>query len=176
MIVLSNDFNLEIGLADILIGGEEVGLQGDAAVFTATPKYIEMESFEAGGVVDYYLEGWEVKLKVVLEESNFEKMKLALPALKESKAGSNVVGLTDGGTHQRMRGKAKEITIHPRSAGSSEDSDITIFKAFPTGTYERSFGKEVVKYEVEFNALPLTSDFKKGGNYFRIGKEGIELP
>lgn len=171
MIILS-EIKVGFGLADIKIGGEDIGLQGDGAVFTAEPNYLDIETYELG-LYDLYLDSWSVKLKVVFQEEGFEKLKMAIPALDELEMLSEVVGLTDGRIHQRMRGKGQEITIHPKDAGNDSSSDITIYKAYPTGSFERVYGKEIVKYEVEFVALPRTGSSKAGGNYFHIGEEGM---
>lgn len=161
------------GLADIEIDGKDMGLQGDAAEFTATPNYLDVETFELG-LYDLYLDNWDVKLKVVFQEENFEKLKMAIPALQESTTGGDVVGLVDGGIHKRMRGNAVEIKIHPKDAGLDTDTDITIYKAYPTGSFSRVYGKEVVKFEVEFIALPVSGDGSAGGNYFLIGELGTD--
>lgn len=99
---------------------------------------------------------------------------MAIPALQELSADGKAVGLTDGAIHQRMRDLASEIVIHPKDAGTSTETDITIFKAYPVGSFTRVYGKEVVSYEVEFVGLPLTGDGSTGGNYFRIGEEGTD--
>jgi|GEM_PF-5269660 len=170
---MSNEIKVGFGLADITIDGVDVGLQGDGATFTAEPKYIDVETYEMG-LYDLYLDGWDVKLSVTFQDENFDKLKMALPALEEiTDELDAVVGLKDGALHQRMRAKASEIVVHPRDAGVSTDSDITIFKAFPTGVFERKYGKEVVAYTVEFKALPLTGNPSQGGNFFRIGKETV---
>lgn len=168
-----SEIKVGFGLADIKIGGVDVGLQGDAAEFTAEPNYLDVETYELG-LYDLYLDQWDVKLKVVFQEESFDKLKMALPALKELSDTGEVVGLTDGRIHQRVRDKAQEITVHPKDAGSDDSYDITIFKAFPTGAFTRVYGKEVASYEVEFIALPLTGDGSTGGNYFRIGAEAGE--
>jgi hypothetical protein len=166
----NNEIKVGFGLADITIDGQDMGLQGDGATFSAEPKYIEVETYEMG-IYDLYLDGWDVKLAVTFQDENFDKLKMALPALDEIKNGAETVGLTDSAMHQRMRDKAVEIIVHPRDAGESSDSDVTIFKAYPQGVFERKYGKEVAQYTVEFKALPLTGDPKKGGNFFRIGQE-----
>lgn len=156
------------GLADITIDGEKMGLQGDSAELEVTPNYLEVETYELG-IYDHYLDSWTVKLKVVFQEEGFDKLKLAMPALYELQTAGAIVGLTDGAIHVRMRDKAKEIIVHPRDKGASTEYDVTIYKAFPTGTFTRVYGKETVKYEVEFMGLPLTGDGSTGGNYFCIG-------
>jgi hypothetical protein len=156
---------LGFGLADILVDGEDIGSQGDAAVLGIEPIYIDVESYE-NGLWDKYLEKWEVKLKVVLEDTSFDKLKLALPALDDEGV---VNGLQDGGAHQLVRSKAKKVTIHPRAKGVDKSTDVTIYMAYPTGVFERTYGKETTKYEVEFMAFPKTANSKDPGNYFLIG-------
>jgi len=167
---MAEDIKIGFGLADIKIDGKDIGLQGDSAEFMAEPVMLEIETYELG-VYDYYLDSWNVTLKVVLQDESFEKLKMALPALQEIKDGASTVGLTDGATHQRMRDKAVEIQVCPRDAGGTTDYDITIFKALPTGGFTRAYGKDVNTYEVEFRALPKTGNYKTGGNFFRIGNE-----
>jgi hypothetical protein len=159
---------LGFGLADILVGGEDIGSQGDAAVLSIEPVYLDVESYEAG-LVDLYLEKWNVKLKVVMEDTSYEKLQIALPALEEWDDQGVIRGLRDSGAHQLVSSKAKEITIHPRAKGTDKSTDVTIYKAYPTGVLERTYGKEVTKFEVEFMAFPKTSNSKDPGNYFLIG-------
>jgi hypothetical protein len=168
---MAEDIKIPFGLADIKIDGKDIGLQADVATFTAEPKYIDIESYELGGVYDKYLEGWIVKLKVVFEEESYEKLKMALPVLEEVTVGIEKIGLKDGRLHQRIRDKAKEIKIHPRGVGNDKQFDVTIFKAYPVGQWERKYGKEKVKFEVEFEVLPNTGDSSKGGNFFLIGED-----
>jgi hypothetical protein len=160
---------LGFGLADIIVDSVDIGSQGDKAVLSIEPNYLDVESYE-NGLWDKYLEKWTVKLKVVLEDTSFDKLKVALPALDEVKdAQSAVIGLQDGGAHQLVRAKAKQLTIHPRAKGTDKSTDVTIYLAYPTGVLERTYGKEVTKYEVEFMAFPKTSNSKDPGNYFLIG-------
>jgi hypothetical protein len=164
------EINLGFGLADILVNNVDIGSQGDKAVFSAEPVYLDVESYE-NGLWDKYLEKWNVKLKVVLEEESYEKLKLALPVLEEVKSadGLTTIGLQDGGAHQLVRSKAQTITVHPRGNGTDKTYDVTIHKAYPTGVLERTYGKEVSKYEIEFMAFPKTGNSKDPGNYFLIG-------
>jgi hypothetical protein len=159
---------LGFGLADILVDSEDIGSQGDKAVLTIEPKYLDVESYE-NGLWDKYLEKWEVKLKVVLEDTSYDKLKIALPALEEWDDMGTIKGLRDGGAHQLVRNKAKKVTIHPRGKGSDTSTDVTIYMAYPVGVLEQTFGKETSKYEVEFVAFPRTANSKDPGNYFLIG-------
>lgn len=169
-----SEIKVGFGLADIKIDGEDMGLQGDAATFSAEPVYLDVETYEVG-LWDLYLDSWDVKLTVNFQQEDFDKLKLALPALDELKdEEGKTVGMTDSALHQRMRNRAKEITVHAKDAGADTSYDITIFKAFPTGAFERVYGKEVVTYEVEFIGLPVHGDSAQGGRYFRIGDEGSE--
>lgn len=173
---MSQNKGVEVGfgLADITIDGKDMGLQAEAAVFSAEPEYIEVETYEAG-IFDYYLDKWNVHMKVSFQQDGFEQLKLALPATVELKENGETVGLTDGRLHQRMRDKAVEIRVHPREAAEDDKSmDVVIFKAVPVGVFERTYGKEAVQYEIEFHALPLTGKSGKNGEYFRIGLEGDE--
>ncbi|WP_286231317.1 hypothetical protein [Neobacillus mesonae] len=167
-----NVINVPFGMADITVEGESIGLQADAATFTAEPKYVDIETYELG-LYDKYLEGWDVKVKVVFQEESYEKLKIALPVLEEVTTGSEKIGLKDGRLHQRVRDKGKEIKIHPRDAGLSKEFDVTIFKAYPVGVFERKYGKETSKFEVEFVGLPMTGDSTKGGNFFLIGEDSV---
>lgn len=170
---MSNEIKVGFGLADVTVDGKDMGLQGDAATFTAEPIMLEVDTYEAG-VWDYYIDGWDVSLSVTFQDENFEKLKMALPTLDELKENGEVVGLTDGGMHQRIRNRAVEVKVHPRDAGDDTSTDVTIFKAVPVGVFERVYGKEVAGYQVEFKGLPVSGDVTKGGNFFRIGNDGIE--
>lgn len=167
---MSNEIKVGFGLADITIDDKDMGLQGDAAVFTAEPIMLEVDTFEAG-IWDYYIDGWNVTLSVTFQDENFEKLKMALPTLDEIEVNGEVVGLTDSGMHQRIRNRAVEVNVHPRDAEDTS-TDVTIFKAVPVGVFERTYGKETAGYQVEFRGLPVSGNVTKGGNFFRIGDEG----
>ncbi|WP_404403799.1 hypothetical protein [Jeotgalibacillus malaysiensis] len=168
---MSEAIKIPFGMAQITVNGEDVGLQGDAAVFSATPTYIDVEVYEMG-VYDKALEKWEVMLTVRFAQEDYSKFKMAMPHLEElTDVEGNVTGLTDGKLMQRARDKAVEVVVHPIEAGDSKEFDVTVFKAFPVGTFERTYGKEASVYEVEFMALPRTGNINQHGNYFRIGEE-----
>jgi hypothetical protein len=168
------EINLGFGLADIKVGGVDIGSQGDSAEFSAEPVYLDIESYE-NGLYDRYLEKWNVKLKVVMEEESYEKLQMALPVLEQVEVGNplELVGLKDGGAHQRVRSKAKEVSVHPRGNGTDASYDITIYMAYPTGVFKRTYGKELTKYEIEFTAFPKTGQSKNSGNYFLIGEDPL---
>jgi hypothetical protein len=153
------------GLADITIGGVDIGSQGAAAELTFEPRHYDIEDYELGDAYDMILDSWNVQLKVTFQEEDYEKYKMAIPML----ADIGTTGLQDGVVGQSARAKAKEIVVHPKKAGTSQEFDITVFKGYPTGTVVLTYGKEKRQYEVTFKALPNTSDTSIEGNYFRIG-------
>lgn len=148
------------GLADIKYGDSPIPVQGDAAVLKIEPEYIDINSYELGGVYDKIVKTWNVTLEVVFEQETAEVMGLCVP-LNSGK---------DSALGESLRAKAKELVIHPRSAGESKDFDVTIFKAVSTGSYERKYGLEQGKVAVTFTAL-LKDGAAPGvaGNFFQIG-------
>lgn len=157
------------GLADITWGEEAIPVQGDAAVLNITPEFIDITSYEMGGVVDKISKSWNITLEVVLEEETAAVFSMALPLTADLKGN-----LTDAALGESLRAKAKELKIHPRSAGESKDFDIVIFKAAPSGTLERRYGLEQGKVAVTFTAM-LKEDAEPGkpGNYFQIGNKTV---
>lgn len=153
------------GMADITWGESPIPVQGDAAVLNITPEFIDITSYELGGVQDKICKSWNITLEVVFEEETAEIFQMALPLTADSQQNYQ-----DAALGESLRAKAKELVIHPRSAGSSKDFDITIFKAAPSGTLERRYGLEQGKVAVTFTAM-LKDGAEAGspGNYFKIG-------
>lgn len=157
------------GMADITWGESPLPIQGDAAVLNITPEFIDITSYELGGVVDKICKSWAITLEVVLEEETAEVFSMALPVSTDTNGN-----LTDAALGESLRAKAKELVIHPRSAGESKDFDIKIFKAAPSGTLERRYGLEQGKVAVTFTAM-LKDGAAPGqpSNYFQIGDKKV---
>lgn len=174
--IMSADTKLIFGQADITWGAASIGLQADKATFKAEPKFTDIELYDFGGVVDKICTGWTVTLEVVLAEET--AMKLAIP-VKEQVDGTDPLkkNLTDDAVGMSLRAKAQELTIHPRNAGTSLDTDITIFKAAPSGSYERVYGLEQGKVAVTFTAFVKDgAEAGKAGNYFQYGPDVVVTP
>ncbi|WP_373892770.1 hypothetical protein [Virgibacillus sp. CBA3643] len=160
--------NLTIGMADITIDGTSVPRQADAAVFSAEPVIQEVDLYLVPAY-DRIIEGWTVSTTVVVDEYSLEYYQMALGGMEEDETG-----FTDGKGMKSLRKEAKEVVIHPRDMGDDTSLDITIFKAVPTGAFERTFGKEVAGYEITLTGLHKTGDPKQAGNYFRIGEPVVD--
>lgn len=148
------------GLADITYGEGTFPVQGDAAVLKIEPEYIDINSYALGSTYDKLVKTWNVTLEVVFEEETAEVMGLCVP----------LTGGKDSALGESLRAKAKQLVIHPHSAGISKDFDVTIFKAVSTGSYERKYGLEQGKVAVTFTAL-VKDGATPGvaGNIFQIG-------
>lgn len=167
-----SDIRIPIGLCSIKVGAEDLAHQGDAAVFTAEPQYIDIDLYDLPKY-DKILDGWDVRLTVTLDEESYEAIMQSLSASEAElhHVMNDVIGVKDGKLHQRMRNKAKEIVIHPNDLPENDDSfDITIFKAIAVSGYQRTYGKEQSKWEVTFEGLSRTGDPTQAGNYFHIGQ------
>lgn len=165
--VMDSSTKLIFGQADITFGSESIGLQADKAVFKAEPKYTDIEIYDFGGVVDKICTGWDVTLEVVMAEES--AIKLAIP-VEEGTGSDDKPNYTDSAVGMSLREKAQELLIHPRNAGTATDTDITIFKAAPTGSFERVYGLEQGKIAVTFTAFVKDgAEAGKAGNYFRFG-------
>lgn len=164
---MSDNIQLQYGKCDIYVdGNKEFPILGDVAEFVAEPEFEDIDLYEVPHY-DKVLTGWNVSFKIVLEDNSFQALKLGLPTLEETENG----GLTDGGLFQRARDKAKEIRVHPHGVDATNlEADLTIFKAFPITSYEKKFGKELSKWEIQFQGLARTADATKVGNYFKIGE------
>lgn len=153
------------GMADITWGGEKLPTLGDAAVLKIEPEFIDIESYELGGTYDRIAKSWKVSLEVVFEEETAKVITMAIPV--ESLGAS--AGYTDGALGMSLRAKAQELVLHPRNM-TDTSMDVTVFKAVPTGSYERRYGLEQGKVAVTFTAmLKDGAEAGKAGNYFRIG-------
>jgi hypothetical protein len=174
----AEDFRLTIGQAKITVDGDELNVhQADAAVFTAEPELIDVDLYDLVAY-DKIVNGWKVEVKLVFDDENYEGFKLALAGVKEitdtdSETGqTTTTGLTDSPSLKSLRQTAKEIVIHPADLPSTDQRfDITIFKAVPTGSFERTYGKEQSSYEVTLTGLARTADATQASNYFRIGTD-----
>ncbi|UNC92713.1 hypothetical protein [Candidatus Contubernalis alkaliaceticus] len=142
---------------------------GDGCIFSVEQQYQDVDLFTIPHF-DKVLVGWNVRLKVVVNQENYSKLKLALPMLKHVEQGMDN-WLTDEQLFKRGRNFAKTIHVRPQDADSLK-YDVLIYRGFPVSSYERKYGKEISKYEVEFIALAkgLETDIS---NYFRIGLEPI---
>lgn len=160
------------GMADITWGGEKLPTLGDAAVLKIEPEFIDIESYELGGTYDRIAKSWKVSLEVVFEEETAKVIQMAIPVEELKDNLEAVKGYTDGALGMSLRSKAKELILHPRNMGESKAMDVTIFKAVPTGSYERRYGLEQGKVAVTFTAM-LKDGAEAGqpGNYFRVGEE-----
>ncbi|MEC1786087.1 hypothetical protein [Schinkia azotoformans] len=168
------DLNLTIGTASVTVGGQPVPNLADAVVFSATPRIIDVDLYQAANY-DKRIDGWDVELRLIFDEASYAGYKLAMEGLDEQTFDDiDIIGLKDGKTHQSLRATAKEIVVHPAELPALEkEFDITIFKAVSIGTFERSFSKEKTQYEVTFRALHKTGDPTKSGNYFLIGEDDL---
>lgn len=167
------DHKYNYGLCDITLtrNGVEVPLfaQADAAIFTAEPVYIEINNYELG-TIDMILDRWNVNFKVSFDRRDI--MEIMLP-LKKNEGTGDDVGKTQyidmpSGTSLRDV-MAGELKIHPRGA-LTEEGDITIFCAVPTGAVPINYGKEKTNIEVTFIGLVKDNAVAGDeGNYFRKG-------
>jgi hypothetical protein len=167
---MAEEVKLQYGLCDITVDGTKViTLLGDAAEFTAEPQYEDIDLYEVPAY-DKLLTGWDVRLKIVLEDYQYSNLEIGMPMLEHN------IGFSDGALMQRARDKATELIIHPREKLEADKaSDLTIFKAFPISAFQIQFGKELSKWEVEFVGLAKTADPKQIGNYFRIGEAPVAI-
>lgn len=167
---MAEDIRLQYGMSDIYVNDSKVSiLQGEAAEFSATPQFEDIDLYEVPSY-DKVLTGWDVKLKLVLEDYQYENLKLALPMLFAQGTETDTFGLSDGALGQRARDKAIELRLHPREFVSTDKKfDLTVHKAFPVSSFEAKLGKELSKWEVEFVGLAKTADPTKANNYFLIG-------
>ncbi|MEB1806596.1 MAG: hypothetical protein LPK26_04685 [Bacillaceae bacterium] len=170
---MAEDIKLQYGMCNIYVDGiQEFKLQGDVAEFSAEPEYEDIDLYEIPHY-DKVVTGWNVTFKVVLEDNSYQALKAGLPMLEETidDTTGDTISFTDGKLMQRGRDKAKELRIHPRELDEADTKfDLTIFKAFPVSAYEKKFGKELSKWEIEFVGLSKTADPKAVGNYFKIGE------
>jgi len=174
---MAEDIKLTIGVADIMVDGTPVPNQADAATFSAEPILQQVDLYTAPHY-DQRVEGWNVSLTIVVDEDSYEGYQMALAGSEKLEDPQYSVdpeleqysGITDGVGQKSLRPSAKEIVIHPEGATDSR-YDITIFKAVPTGTFERVYGKEKTSYEITFNGLHKTGDHTQMSNYFLIGED-----
>jgi hypothetical protein len=162
--------NLTIGMADITVDGVAVPHQADASTLNVEPEMIEIDLYELVAY-DQRVNGYNVELAIVVDEENYNGLKLALSGVEEivDSTTGETIGLQDAPVLQSLRANAKEVVVHPRDMGSATDNDITIFKAIEVGSFERSYGKEKTTYQITLKGLCKTADATQPGNYFLFG-------
>lgn len=172
---LFNDADpIMIGLADVTFDGIAAPLLGDAVTLSIQPSFIDVPSFEFGpnSRATRIQSGWDVRVAMAFDVETFEAYKLALPLVEKTDSVTPAKkALFDSPVGTNLRAQAKEIVIHPRSAGASVHTyDVTIFAGIAEGNVQRSYGFEKSVIRVEFVALIKDgADSSKEGNYFRIG-------
>lgn len=155
------------GLADITWGGVKIPTLADKSTLTIAPEYIDINSYEMGGVVDKLAKSYKVTLEVVFQEETPEIISMCIPL---NNGQDSAVG-------ESLRAKAKELVIHPRKYGDDKSYDVTVFKAISTGSYERVYGLEQGQIKVTFEGLVRdNAEAGKPGNYFRIGEVPTVTP
>lgn len=162
------------GQADVTFGGNDVPAIAERVVFRAEPVYEDLtQSYEFGDVpLDKAIRGWNVTCEMAFAEESLAAINMAIStsegvdsvdaqkkAYFDTPIGSTLSGL----------GIGAELKIHPRSE-ADDALDIIVFKAVPTGVFERVYGLEQGQIPVTFTGMIKDSaDPTVKGNIFRIG-------
>lgn len=164
-----NSDKIQFGLADITIDEQKIGLQADKATVSIEPVFEDIVVLDAGKeAYDKRLVGYKGTVEFVIAEEDLELYQYALVAKKVTKLEKNALIDMKIGTSLR-KDFGKKIVIHPRNA-TDKDTDITIYKAVPSGSFSREYGLEQGKLAIKFDMLAKDdADFSKEGNYFCIG-------
>lgn len=170
--IYDSNTKLIFGQSDITFGGVALPLLAEAVVLKVEPSYTDIKVYDFGeGAVDRICTGYNITITTALAEESVAALQLAIPVSTQTDTVDSLkTNLADAPVGTSLRAFGKELKIHPRSAGLDTSTDVVIFKAIPTGTFERNYGFEQGKIPVTFTAV-VKDGAKAGkiGNYFTFG-------
>jgi len=179
MATYSNATKLIFGQADITFDGTPIPLLAEAVFFKAEPTYTDIKIYDFGeGPVDKICTGWNITVTLALAEESIAALELAMPVTKQTgiNADAGKFNAVDAPVGQSLRAKGAELYIHPRQAGLDKSTDITVYMAVPTGSFERNYGFEQGKIPVTFTAMPKDGAVSgESGNYFCFGDADLDV-
>lgn len=160
---MNDDIRVPLGVCDVTFQEQTYFQLADAAVFEAIPTY---DNVRAGQFQKLYMvTDYVVSLDLMLNDENYNTLKLSYPALQDYKNG-----LYDNPAKVNYHGEP--LVIHPVEAGESKEYDITIFSAIldPEKGYTRTYSKGLDMVSIRFLGQPAKrfegNAFK---SYFFIG-------
>lgn len=158
--------NVKVGVCSVLFNGVDLGHTKGGVELSYEPVYHEVTVDKFGEtVVESYLMGEKITVKVPLAEFTIANLKVAMPNGTFAGAANRRITLgKSAGLKQSTN--AAQLVLHPINLGTREN-DIVLHKAVVTSTIELAMKVDEEKIiEVEFQAL--LDETKSDGNYLGL--------
>jgi hypothetical protein len=155
--------NVELGVCDVTFNSVALGHTKGGVEVTYEPEYHDVTVDKYGNtVIEKYLIGEKLTIKVPLAEYTLANLKVAMP--QGSAAGAADARLTLGASAGQVASSdAHELVLHPSSEGTRRH-DLVIHKAYVSSTITLNHAVDEEKIiEVTFEAL--LDESKSDGNY-----------
>lgn len=155
--------NVELGVCDVTFNSVNLGHTKGGVEVTYEPEYHDVTVDKYGNtVIEKYLIGEKLTIKVPLAEYTLANLKVAMP--QGSAAGAADARLTLGASAGQVASSdAHELVLHPSSEGTRRH-DLVIHKAYVSSTVTLNHAVDEEKIiEVTFEAL--LDESKSDGNY-----------
>jgi hypothetical protein len=155
--------NVQLGVCSVTFSSVDLGHTkgGVEVVYEPTYKDVSVDKY-GETVIEKYLTGEKLSVKVPLAEYTIAKLKIAMP--QGAYAGAANARLTMGASSgQKAAVDSAQLVLHPTSEGTRRH-DIVIHKAYVASTITLSHKIDEEKLiEVTFEAL--LDETKSDGNY-----------
>jgi len=155
--------NVELGVCSVSFNGVDLGHTKGGVEVSYEPEYKDVSVDKFGNtVVEKYLIGEKLTVKVPLAEFTIANLKVAMP--QGAYAGAANARLTVGASAgQVASADAAQLVLHPISEGTRRH-DLVIHKAYVASTITLNHAVDEEKIiEVTFEAL--LDETKSDGNY-----------
>lgn len=155
--------NVELGVCDVTFKTVNLGHTKGGVEVTYEPEYKDVSVDKYGNtVVEKYLIGEKLTIKVPLAEFTLANLQVAIP--QGSPAGAANARLTVGSNAGQVASTdAGQLVLHPSSEGTRRH-DLVVHKAYVSSTVTLNHAVDEEKIiEVTFEAL--LDESKSNGNY-----------
>lgn len=158
--------NVKVGACSVTFNGVDLGHTKGGVEVSYEPTYHDVTVDKYGEtIVEKYLMGEKITVKVPLAELTIANLKVAMP--QGTFAGAGNTRLTLGhSAGTRATSSAAQLVLHPLNMGTRAN-DIVLHKAYVSSTVDLKMKvDEENVYEVEFEAL--LDESKSDGNYLGL--------
>lgn len=157
---------VKLGVCEVSFNGVDLGHTKGGVVFTYEPTHSDVSVDLYGDtVVDKYLKGEKIAVKVPLAEKTIANLKVAIP--QGTFAGAANARLTIGAkAGKKASDDAAQLVLHPVGEGTRA-YDLVVYKAYVASQVELEHsndGQTVI--EVTFESL--LDETKADGNYLGL--------
>lgn len=163
---MSDITNVKVGACSVSFNGVDLGHTKGGVEVSYEPVYHDVSVDKYGEtIVEKYLMGEKLTVKVPLAESTIANLKVAMPQATFGGAGNTRITL-GANAGAKASSSAAQLVLHPLNLGTREN-DIVLHKACVTSTIELAMKVDEEKLiEVTFEAL--LDESKSAGNYLGL--------